>query len=94
MIRVLRYFLLLVLFLFARALLRSLFAGVRQAGSGREPESRQSPASPVGGELKKDPVCGTYVAAIGSLTRTVNGQVFYFCSADCRDKYAHSVSRS
>jgi len=41
----------------------------------------------VGGELKKDPVCGTYVSTIGTFSTKVNGQYIYFCSAACRDKY-------
>jgi YHS domain-containing protein len=40
-----------------------------------------------GGELKKDPVCGTYVSPAASITRTVNGEVLYFCSRECSDKY-------
>ena len=88
MARILRYVLLLMLFLFARALLRSLFSGVRRAGSRDVPDTRRSGSAPVGGELKKDPVCGTYVAALGSPSATVNGEVYYFCSPECRDKYA------
>jgi YHS domain-containing protein len=40
-----------------------------------------------GGELKKDPVCGTYVSTTASIARTVKGEVFYFCSKECSDKY-------
>jgi YHS domain-containing protein len=50
------------------------------------------PARPVptvspGGELKKDPVCGTYVSADTSVTKRINGQTVHFCSPACRDKY-------
>jgi len=86
--RVLRFLLLLVLFVFVRALLRSLFSGIRKAGTGANLDSRRPTAGPAGGELKKDPVCGTYVAAVNSPFATVNGEVFYFCSPECRDKYA------
>ncbi|HUS06223.1 MAG TPA: hypothetical protein VMZ52_08005 [Bryobacteraceae bacterium] len=44
--------------------------------------------TPVGGELKKDPVCGTYVSALSSVKKTAGGQIVHFCSAACRDKYA------
>ncbi len=88
MTRILRYLLLLVLFFFVRALLRSLFSGNRQARSGANSDSRRPPAAPAGGELKKDPVCGTYVAAVNAPSATINGEVFYFCSPECRDKYA------
>ncbi|HUA19590.1 MAG TPA: hypothetical protein VMB25_12660 [Bryobacteraceae bacterium] len=44
-------------------------------------------------ELKKDPVCGTYIASDTSIQETVGGQVFYFCSRQCRDKYVASLAR-
>ncbi len=57
------------------------------------PRSAPKPKSPVPltGELKKDPVCGTYTAAATSIQQTVQGQTFYFCSAQCRDKYLASL---
>ena len=90
MTRILRFLILLVLFVFARALLRSLFQGLRSAGNQPMPR-REPPATPAGGELKKDPVCGTYVSAAGGLTKTIDGQVYHFCSPECRDKYAVKV---
>ena len=45
---------------------------------------------PVTGELKKDPVCGTYIAAATSIKEKVGGQVVHFCSPQCRDKYVAS----
>jgi YHS domain-containing protein len=39
------------------------------------------------GELKKDPICGTYVSTAGSLKQTVDGSTIYFCSKECRDKF-------
>ena len=69
-------------------LLRSFFRGLFQ--TRREVTRQPPPAQPtvvVGGELKKDPVCGTYVSTGASVTRTVDGQVLHFCSKECRDKY-------
>ena len=48
---------------------------------------------PLTGELKKDPVCGTYIAAATSLQEKVGGQTFHFCSQECRDKYVASLAR-
>lgn len=77
---------LLVLFLI-RALARSIFSSARSyPGFKSKPEQGPPPVT-AGGELKKDPVCGTYVSTSGSLSRTVNGELIYFCSAQCRDKY-------
>lgn len=42
---------------------------------------------PTGGELKRDPVCGTYVSTSTSLKKSVGGETLYFCSAECRDKH-------
>ena len=47
----------------------------------------RSPRTEPVGELKRDPVCGTFVAATASLKKTVRGEVVHFCSAACRDKY-------
>ena len=47
-------------------------------------------AGPLSGELKKDPVCGTYTA--GSIQATIRGETFYFCSPQCRDKYVALAS--
>jgi YHS domain-containing protein len=57
-----------------------------------DPDTAASPRSkppdvPVAGELRRDPVCGTFVSMSTSLKKTVHGETVYFCSADCRDKY-------
>ncbi len=78
----------LLIFAFLRSLLRSLFQTKRDVS--RPAYQGPPPSRPdvvVGGELKKDPVCGTYVSAGASVTRTVNGKLLHFCSKECRDKY-------
>ena len=72
-----------------------MFVGVLFKGIGEmmEPSDSQTASNrtgPVtaGGELKRDPVCGTYVPVTASIKKTVRGEVMHFCSADCRDKYA------
>lgn len=74
------------------ALLRSFFRGMFRSKREvtRPAQQAQPPSQPnvvVGGELKKDPVCGTYVSTGASVTRTVDGQLLHFCSKECRDKY-------
>src|ERR1700758_5235851 len=54
---------------------------------------RPSNPVPLTGELKKDPVCGTYIAAATSIKEKVGGQTFHFCSLECRDKYVASLAR-
>jgi YHS domain-containing protein len=74
----------LLLFLFVRHLLRGWLGGGRRPAAQRRPVEQAPRAT----ELKKDPVCGTYVSSASGFTRTVNGQVICFCSKECRDKYA------
>jgi YHS domain-containing protein len=89
----LRYLILDILLpLLVFALLRSFLRGIFQTRRDVTRPSQQAspPSRPnvvAGGELKKDPVCGTYVSTGASVTRTVNGELLHFCSKDCRDKY-------
>lgn len=55
--------------------------------SRNSPGSPRAPEIPLSGELKRDPVCGTYISAASAFKKTVNGEVVYFCSAACRDKH-------
>ena len=79
----------ILVFTLLRSILRSLFQSkrtvVRPGVNTDAPPSR--PSVVAGGELKKDPVCGTYVSAGASVTSRVDGQVVHFCSTACRDKY-------
>lgn len=76
----------LLVFWLVRSALKSLFAGFRSMTAPQN-VTKQPPSMPAGGELKKDPVCGTYVSTAASLTRSVNGELVHFCSKECRDKY-------
>jgi YHS domain-containing protein len=73
----------LILFLLVRSLLRGWFGASRRTPAPRRPVEPMPTAT----ELKKDPVCGTYVSAGSPFTRTVNGQVIAFCSEECRDRF-------
>jgi YHS domain-containing protein len=77
----------LLLFLALKSIARTFMAGVHRTRQAPRARSSERPPAPSGGELIKDPVCGTYVSAGASVTRTVNGQVIYFCSEECRKQY-------
>ncbi|MEO8127445.1 MAG: hypothetical protein ABJF23_01265 [Bryobacteraceae bacterium] len=67
-----------------------MIAGVLMKGIGAwfspdQPQGR--PTVPEGGELKKDPVCGTFVSTATSVKKSVSGSVVHFCSTECRDKF-------
>jgi YHS domain-containing protein len=59
-------------------------ASAPQAGASG---SRQPSSPPSGGELKKDPVCGTFISTATAFQKSVGGQTYYFCSTECRDKF-------
>lgn len=83
---VLRLFVIFIGAVFLRRLvLLAMQAFSRVAGVAERPAAE--PRVQSGGELKQDPVCGTFVAAASSIKRTVDGEVVHFCSTTCRDKY-------
>jgi YHS domain-containing protein len=82
---IVREFLLpLLVFLLLRSLLRSVFAALRPAA---RPAAQPRQTVQSGGVLKKDPVCGTYVSTNTAVTRTVDGELIYFCSKECAEKF-------
>jgi YHS domain-containing protein len=67
--------------------LGKIAGGLLNAGSPAEERPAGAAEPRKNGELKRDPVCGTYISTETSVKRTVNGQVVHFCSTACRDKY-------
>jgi len=77
-------------------LLRSLLAPLVNAVVGLlQPNPPQPPvaadSSRPAGELKKDPVCGTFVSPELAVTLKSKGQTVHFCSAKCRDEYSRTA---
>jgi YHS domain-containing protein len=77
----------LLLFLLVRSMLKGMFSSSSSSSNAPQRSERPTVEVPTGGELKKDPVCGTYVSTSGSLSRRVGGEMVYFCSAECREKF-------
>jgi YHS domain-containing protein len=73
--------------------LKGVAEGMRSGSSAPGAAPRPPNQVPLTGELKKDPVCGTYIAAATSIQEKVGGQLFHFCSQECRDKYVSSLAR-
>ncbi len=64
------------------------FFGAPSSSPGsRPPGAGGTQSIPTAEALKKDPVCGTYLAASSGVQKTVGGVTYYFCSAECRDKF-------
>jgi YHS domain-containing protein len=80
-----------VLLMIVFAALRAVISAVSKSvgGSAAGPASCPMPPRnvPTGGELKRDPVCGTFVPVIGSPHKNVNGITQYFCSQNCLDRF-------
>jgi YHS domain-containing protein len=87
---VFRLFLVFVAAVFVRQVLILIGRGFSRMAS----QSTETPPNPTrarepqsSGELKRDPVCGTFVATASSVTRNIDGKIVHFCSIACRDKY-------
>ncbi len=90
MLRLIAYLLISVVLI---SILRMVIGVVAKAVAGlfsplRSP-GRSTAASGVrtGGELKRDPVCGTFIPVETAVKKTVGGELVYFCSEACRDKH-------
>lgn len=83
---------LLILAVFAIAIIRSvagvlakLFTGgTDSAGAGPE----RPPKVQAGGTLHRCPACGTYTSESLAVKRIAGGETLYFCSAECARKGA------
>lgn len=60
------------------------------SGPGQSGSRSRSASIPTAEALKKDPVCGTYLAPSSAVQKTVGGVTYYFCSTECRDKFRAS----
>jgi YHS domain-containing protein len=88
---------LLLLALIFIPVLRTIIGGIAKAFLSvfvpdSAPGVRRAPTGPpkgksFGGELHKDPVCGTYISEAAALTKQLDGRTYYFCSPACRDKF-------
>jgi uncharacterized protein len=91
---ILEFLALLMFFAVARAVIgavgRLFMGGVQQGppptGQARATSARDSVLQSAG-ELRKDPICGTFVPIATSFKKVVKGETMYFCSADCLDQF-------
>lgn len=69
------------------------FADLVNPPSPSGPRTRTDRVPPVEA-LKKDPVCGTYIAPSTAVVQMVGGEKVYFCSTACRDKFGSGAAAS
>ncbi len=86
---ILEFLALMVFFAVARSVISTM---MRVAGTYSTPQAGAKQQNRDGeirsaGELRQDPVCGTFIPIATSLKQIVNGETVYFCSASCRDKF-------
>ena len=83
------------LLLLLRFALRLLFPnrGVASPGGGA-PRGGRAPRQDVkqGGELVRDPNCGTFVPKARAIAVSAGHETLYFCSVTCRDAYRAKAS--
>jgi len=83
-----RFIVLLVIFAIIRYIVTTVSRLFSQTGNPPDQRpSAQAPGAAAVGELKQDPVCGTFVPTTTSVKKTINGELVHFCSAACRDKF-------
>lgn len=77
----------LFLITFLRMVIGLVTKGVAQLFEPDEPPKPAAAQANLGGELKKDPTCGTYVSTASPFQKKMRGQTYHYCSAACRDKH-------
>jgi hypothetical protein len=87
-----RVLLYLVVGVIILSLLRSVLEFIGKAFTSASSPSPADPRRPAGQTsqpqtLKKDPVCGTFVSPATAMQKSKGGETYYFCSAECRDKF-------
>jgi uncharacterized protein len=84
-----RFLVMLLLFALLRYVIGTVTRMMSQARNLQPPPHRanETANTAAGGELKQDPVCGTFVPITTSVKKNVNGELMHFCSAACRDKF-------
>lgn len=82
-------FRILVLLFVIRVIRKFLTQGARPGGPQARPNTRLERQ---GGQLVRDPQCGTYIPVSSSVHLASGHSTLYFCSVACRDAYRKSQS--
>lgn len=93
MLRAIVYALLGILAIsFVRGVIGILTRGLADALRGTTANTATQPRQPAsqggfGGDLVKDPVCGTFVSVQSPYAKTAGGKTHHFCSQECLDRF-------
>ncbi|HEX5069607.1 MAG TPA: hypothetical protein VFV78_05260 [Vicinamibacterales bacterium] len=80
----------LIFLLLLRIVLRLIFGSMR-GGSGQPGAGRSRSAERLGGELVRDPNCGTYIPKASAVVLGTGSDARYFCSDKCRNEYGEKL---
>ncbi len=94
MVRAILYVIVAVLAISALRGVIGIFARAFSNFVQPQPESpaARKPSVEAGGELKRDPVCGTFISTSTALQKKIGGEIFYFCSEDCQGRFSGKKS--
>ena len=90
--RLLRFLFWVVVLTWAMSLLRRLVNRM-QAGAPRDNRNIDVPNDSFSQKLVRDPVCGMHIAPSLALAEKQGGEMVYFCSPECRDKYLGNTQK-
>jgi YHS domain-containing protein len=88
MVRTILYVIVAVLFISALRSVIGIFARAFGSFVNPQPQAARKPSVEAGGELKRDPVCGTFISTSTALQKKLGGETYYFCSPSCREKFS------
>jgi len=78
----------LIVLLLIRIVLGMLFGSVRRVPR-QPPAGSPGKGERIGGELVRDPNCGTYIPKARAIVHGSGADAKYFCSTKCRDEYVN-----
>jgi YHS domain-containing protein len=71
-----------------------LLKGILAPGPSSSGSQKQDDLAPVDDIMVKDPFCQTYIPKRDGIKEVINGQTYFFCSAQCRDKYIQGAGKA
>lgn len=90
---VLPWILRIFVLLFILKMIRQYLGGPAQRSPNARPGNARGKAiERQGGQLVRDPHCGTYIPMNSSVHLVSGRETLYFCSASCRDAYRKAQS--
>jgi uncharacterized protein len=81
----------IIFFLLLRFVLRLLFPGPSSPIRRRPGAQASGERERAGGELVRDPNCGTYIPKAKAIAAGSGEGVKYFCSAKCQQEFEHHM---